>query len=237
MLRPSPILIITLIVSIMIPSCTEEPESNGLSAKIARFAPTTLNADISHLSSGDRDALKKLIEASALMDSIYTRQIWSGNADLRRRLEADKSSAGAVLLQYFNIHMGPWAAIDLDSAFVDGVPVPRPEGANYYPEGMTKEEFNNWTSSLSDEERRKATGFFYTIRRDEGGGLRAVPYSDEYRAFLEPAARLLREAADLTTNKSLRKFLSLRADAFAGNDYYESDLAWMDLDSPIEPTI
>src|SRR6185503_572986 len=78
---------------------------------------------------------------------------------------------------------------------------------------------------------------FYVIRRDAGGKLTTVPYSQEYREFLEPAARLLREAAALTSNKTLKDFLRKRADAFASDDYYASDVAWMDLDAPIEITI
>jgi hypothetical protein len=102
---------------------------------------------------------------------------------------------------------------------------------------MTKEEFNAWVSTLSAEEKEKATGFFYVIRRDANGKLKTVPYSQEYREFLEPAAKLLREAAALTSNKTLKDFLRKRADAFASDDYYASDVAWMDLDSPIEVTI
>jgi hypothetical protein len=63
------------------------------------------------------------------------------------------------------------------------------------------------------------------------------PYSEEYADDLTKAAGLLREAAGLTENESLKKFLNLRADAFLSNDYYASDLAWMDLDAPLDITI
>ena len=86
-------------------------------------------------------------------------------------------------------------------------------------------------------EKEKATGYFYAIRRDASGKLTVVPYSEEYREFLDPAAKLLREAAALTTNATLRDYLNKRAAAFASNDYYDSDVAWMDLDSPIDVTI
>jgi len=233
----SRILVPSLLVTMLLLSCSEKPEPTRLTKQIARFAPTTLNADLSRLSAGDREALGKLVEASRLMDSIYTEQVWSGNAALRTQLESNHTAEGRLRLHYYDLQMSPWAVIDLDSAFVDGVPSTRPEGANFYPEDMTREEFSAWVASLPEEEKSKATGFFYTVRRDEHGGLTTVPYNEEYRSFLEPASRLLREAAGLTTNESLRRFLSLRAEAFLGNDYYESDLAWMDLDSPIEPTI
>jgi hypothetical protein len=102
---------------------------------------------------------------------------------------------------------------------------------------MTKDEFNAWLNTLSADEKEKATGYFYTIRRDANGKLKTVPYSEEYREFLEPAAKLLREAAALTKNATLRDFLNKRAAAFLSNDYFESDVAWMDLDSPIDVTI
>jgi hypothetical protein len=208
-----------------------------LKEKIKRFAPTEIKGDVSKLSAGDRKALSKLIEAAKYMDSLYLRQVWSGNIELLHKLQTDKSTKGKELLRYFTINMSPWSGIDHQEPFVDGVPNPRPPGANYYPEDMTKEEFTQWLEKLSDTEQKKATGFFYTIRRDDRGRLLNVPYSDEYADLLEPAAKLLKEAAALTDNTSLKSFLSIRADAFLTNDYYASDVAWMDLDSPLEPTI
>jgi hypothetical protein len=102
---------------------------------------------------------------------------------------------------------------------------------------MTKDEFNAWLNTLSPDEKEKATGYFYVIRRDATSKLKTVPYSEEYREFLAPAANLLTEAAALTTNRTLKDFLNKRAAAFASNDYYDSDVAWMDLDAPIDVTI
>jgi hypothetical protein len=64
-----------------------------------------------------------------------------------------------------------------------------------------------------------------------------VPYSVEYQGELVRASALLREAADLTSEPTLQRFLRSRADAFLSNDYYESDAAWMEVDSALEPTI
>ena len=208
-----------------------------LKEKIKRFAPTEIKGDVSKLSKGNRKALAKLIDAAKYMDSLYLCQVWSGNIDLLHKLQADKTAKGKELLRYFSINMGPWSVIDHQAPFIESVPNPRPPGANYYPEDMTKEEFAKWLEKLPDAEQKKGTGFFYTIHRDDRGRLSNVPYSDEYRDLLEPAAKLLKEAAALTDNVSLKNFLNKRADAFLSNDYYESDVAWMDLDSPIEPTI
>ncbi|MDE3056616.1 MAG: hypothetical protein KGJ59_01480 [Bacteroidota bacterium] len=225
-------------ILLIISGCTmkqQTPES-VLEAKIKRFAPTEITGDITKLSSGDKAALVKLIEAAHMMDSIYIRQVWSGNDSFLHQLEADRSQLGKLRLQYFKINMSPWSGLDHDSAFIPGAP-PKPDGANYYPPDMTKDDFNSWLATLPPDEKKDATGFFYVIRLGPEGKLMPVSYATEYRTLLEQAAQLLREAAALTTNESLRNFLNLRADAFLSNDYYSSDVAWMELDSPIDVTI
>ena len=206
----------------------------------ARFAPTPLRVDTSKLSSGDQQALVKLIAAGRIMDDIFLVQYWSGNTALYSRLQKDTSALGKARLKYFWINKSPWSILDNYKAFLPGVPSEKPKGANFYPEDMTREEFEAWVSTLPKEEQEQGKGFFTVIRRKSGDnakGLIAVPYSEEYKAELTRAAGLLKEAADLTDNESLKKFLNLRAEAFLSNDYYTSDLAWMDLDAPIDITI
>src|SRR5882672_4059442 len=216
------------------PKSAGDPE---LEKKIRRFAPTDLTANTSRLSPGDRKALQKIIDAAKLLDPLFLRQVWSGNEALYEKLKADKTVVGRERLHYFLINDGPWSRLDNNEPFIDGVPREKPPQANFYPDDITKEEFNSWLASLPDSEKEKATGYFYTIRRDQSGKLITVPYSQEYREFLEPAAKLLRDAAALTTNGTLKDFLAKRADAFASNDYYASDVAWMDLKAPIDVTI
>ena len=208
-----------------------------LAKKIRRFAPTVLTANSARLSANDRKALSKIIEAAKLLDPLFLRQVWSGNEALLKRLEADKTTVGLQRLHYFRINNGPWSRLDNNEPFIEGVPREKPPQANFYPDDITKEEFNSWLNDLPGSEKEKATGYFYTIRRNSSRKLITVPYSQEYREFLEPAAKLLREAAALTSNQTLKDFLSKRADAFASNDYYASDVAWMDLNSPIDVTI
>ncbi|HEX7958224.1 MAG TPA: hypothetical protein VF508_14855 [Pyrinomonadaceae bacterium] len=208
-----------------------------LNAKVGRFAPTVITADTSRLSAGDRRALQKIIEAARLLDPLFLRQVWSGNAALKGRLEADRTPLGRARLHYFNINDGPWSQLDENIAFLPGVPHEKPATAAHYPDGMTKEEFESWVATLPEPEKQKATGFFYAVRRDAAGKLKLVPYSEEYREYLVPAAALLRQAAGLTDNATLKDFLSKRAAAFLSDDYYESDVAWMDLNAPIEVTI
>lgn len=211
-------------------------KDNSLVTKIRRFAPTVMTANPTGFSPNDRKALEKIIEAAKYIDPLYLRQVWSGNEELLKRLQADHGMFGPARLHYFVINKGPWSQLDNNEPFIQGAP-PKPPQANFYPGDITKEEFNSWLSTLSPEEKEKATGYFYTIRRDAGGKLKTVPYSEEYREFLDPAAKLLREAAALATNKTLKDFLNKRAAAFASNDYYDSDVAWMDLDAPIDVTI
>lgn len=218
-------------------SCSrKEAMESRLTQLTNRFAPTVITADTTALSAGNRAALRELIGAAGIMDSLYLIQVWSGNAKVLATLTADRSPEGQAMLRYFQINMGPWSKLDHDSAFVPGVPE-RPLGANYYPEDMRKDEFETWVATLSSADKDKATGFFTTIRRKADRSLTMVPYSVEYKDLLAVAADHLRKAAALTDNVTLRDFLLKRAAAFGTDDYYESDLAWMDLDSPIDVTI
>jgi hypothetical protein len=203
----------------------------------ARFARVDLRADTAGLTPADRKALVKLIEASRVVNHIFLGQMWSGNAALLEKLKQDHSPLGRARLRYFELNKGPWSELDAHEAFLPDVPAHKLPGANFYPQDMTREEFETWAKGLKPADREQAEGFFTVIRRGPDRQLRFVPYSDEYRADLERAAGLLREAAALTDNATLRRFLTTRADAFLSNDYYESDLAWMDLDAPLDITI
>jgi len=225
-----------------IPLRTQEssmPDLAGLEAMMARYAPVEISADISQLPPREREALAKLVQAGWVMDSMFLRQVWAGNTSVLLDLLKDQSPLGNARLKYFLINKGPWSRLDHNKPFIPGTP-PKPEGAGFYPEGAAKEQINDWMQKLSPADRASAMGFFTTVRYPAGartGGFIPVPYSIEYQGELELAAALLREAAGLTSQPSLKDFLIKRADAFLSNDYYESDLAWMALDASIEPTI
>ena len=175
--------------------------------------------------------------ASQVVDDLFLKQLWSGNPALYFRLKQDFSLFGQAKLRYFWMNKGPWSDLDGHAAFLPEVPPKKLPGANFYPEDMQKQEFEAWIKTLPPQSAEQAQGFFTVIRRDAGRHLTAVPYNQEYRPDLERCAALLREAAALTGNASLKNFLTLRADAFLSNDYYSSDLAWMDLDAPLDITI
>ena len=223
------------------------PSAREVAVMAARFAPGDIRADVSTLPESERRALGKLVDAARLMDSLFLRQVWAGNDAMLQELSHDAigrsrataataAEAAHARLHYFLINKGPWSRLDHNRIFVAGAPA-KPDGANFYPAGATKAEVQKWLDSLSGDEKARATGFFTTIRRNPGGGLTAVPYSVEYQGELARAAALLREAAELTTQPTLKRFLTTRADAFLNDDYYASDVAWMELDASIEPTI
>lgn len=217
------------------------PDRVQVDKMASRFAPTPLRVDTAKLSAGDRQALVKLIEAARILNDIFMKQLWSGSPALFVRLQKDTTALGKARLHYFWISKGPWSDLDEYKTFLPGVPPRKPLGANFYPENMTKQDFEQCVASLPEGERDAAKGFFTVVRRKaeagSAGQLMAVPYSEEYKIELTKAAELLREAAGSTDNATLKKFLGLRADAFLSNDYYESDLAWMDLDAPLDITI
>jgi hypothetical protein len=207
-----------------------------LQQMMAKFAPVELKVDTSHLSTGDRAALAKLIEASRIVDRIFLRQMWAGNPALYEKLKQDTTPLGKARLDAFWLYKGPFSDLDEHKAFLPGVPARKPLGAGFYPEDMNKKQFETWSATLSPAARAEAEGFFTVIDRGPGNTLKAVKYSEAYKNDLEDCARLFREAATLTGNLTLKTFLQARAQAFLSNDYYGSDIAWMDLDAPIDIT-
>ena len=125
------------------------PDAAELNKLAARFAPTMLVVDTSVLSAGDKQALVKLIEAARIVNTLFMKQFWSGDLALYHKLQQDKTPLGKARLHYFWINKGPWSEIDQHKAFLPGVPEHKPAGANFYPENMTKEEFQNWLPVLA----------------------------------------------------------------------------------------
>lgn len=212
----------------------EEVEKSEIAMKMERYSPTQIDFDDSVLSDKDKMLVKKLVEASKIMDEIFLRQCYSKNLEIRDRLQNSTDPGDQELLHYFTINFGPFDRLDEREPFIGEEKWP--DGANYYPEDMTKEEFENWIKDHPADEK-SFRGLFTIIRRD-GDKLVAIPYSDKYKEFLEPASKLLKEAAELTDNASLKKYLNSRADGFLSDDYYQSDLDWVDLkDNLVEITI
>jgi hypothetical protein len=210
--------------------------TDPLDAKIRQFAPVDIGADVTGLPANEREALARLVEAARLIDGLFLEQVWAGNSSLLAQLAADHSPAGQVRLHYFLINKGPWDRLDHQRPFIPGVSA-KPGGGNFYPANATKEDVDTWIGGLTGDAKKQATSFFTVIRRGADGKFMTVPYSVAYQNTLMDAAALLHKAAALTAQLTLKTFLNLRADALLSNDYFASDMAWMDLDASIEPTI
>lgn len=214
------------------PKVMPDAECVALQLKIARFVPVRLEVPVGRLPESERNALTKLIEASRLIQELYERQSFAGNPAVSARLSADASELGKLRQSYYRIMRSPWDRLDNTPFAID---LPHPAGAGFYPAGLTVEELDTYLSAHPGE-KPTLLGLFTVVERT-GQKLTAVPYSKAYAAFLVPAAEKLREAAGLTTNRSLARFLLSRAAAFQSDDYYVSDKDWMDLDADLEVTI
>ncbi|KAJ2793483.1 hypothetical protein H4S07_007035, partial [Coemansia furcata] len=209
-----------------------------LHERMANYKPTELRADLSHLTTGDRQALVKLADVSDLLSAAYYQQIWSGAPALRQKLTAEATTPeGKERLALFELFRGPWDRSLDNEPFIDTVG-PKPKTANVYPEDMTKEEFDAWVETLSGADAKRARGFYNIVTRGKEG-LELVPYSVAYGAHLAPAAQLMREAADLVSDASFAKFLRLRGASFESNRYLESEVAWLNIshESPLEAAV
>lgn len=210
--------------------------ASDIPERLEKLPPTPIDYDRSLLDDRETRVLAELIEASRPIGEIFLRQVSEKNPALRRTLTSETAHtvAGAAdALAYLRINAGPWDRLAGNAPFI-GTQA-KPPGAAFYPAGMTRAEFEGWVAA-HPADKAAFEGLFTVIRRD-GKSLSAIPYSQEYRSFLEATAGRLRKAAALTGNASLRSYLDKRADALISNDYYASDLAWMDLDSDIEVVI
>jgi len=218
------------------PAAVDPQVASDLDARLAKLPETPIDYDRSLLDESQKAVVASLVEASAHINDIFLLQVDTDNpaliADLTEKAKTSPEHAKA--LELVRIMAGKWDRLDEQKPFVAPFD-PKPEGAGYYPTDMTKDEFEAWIAANPADENA-FRGLFTVIRRD-GDGLVAIPYSQAYKEHLEPAAAKLREAAELATNPSLKDFLNKRADAFLSDDYYESDIAWMDLDSDLEVVI
>ena len=225
-------------IVVFITGCNPKNESDAMSqslkAKIDQFATTELKYDESLLDDRQKVVVEKLYLAAKIMDEIFLDQVYSKNGVIKKELAAKKDEESQLVREYFNIMFGPFDRLEDDKPFYGHDE--KPEGANFYPEEMTKEEFLAWIKEHPEDEKA-FTSEFTVIRRDDDK-LIAIPYSEYYSEPLGRAAKLLNEAAEYADNPSLKKYLTTRAAAFLSNDYYESDMAWMDLkDHTIEVVI
>ena len=203
--------------------------------RLAQFPRTIVDYDRALLNENERAVVAKLIEASKLIDEIFWRQVSEENPTMRAQMakQANDSPLDRAGYEYFLVNKGPWDRLKEDEPFIGSAR--KPPGAAFYPSDMTKEELEKYVAAHPNQ-KGELEGLYTVVRRD-GVNFVAIPYSAFYKDFLDPAAQRLREAAALTTNESLRTYLNRRADAFLSDNYRESDIAWMDLNGPIDAVI
>ena len=203
--------------------------------RLSQLPRTPIDYDRSLLDAKETQVVGKLIEASRFMNDIFLVQVSADNPQLRDRVAqaTQQNPVAGWALALFDVHRGPWDRLKENEPFIGNRA--KPPGAGFYPADMKKEELEKWVAD-HPQDKDAFEGLFTVIRR-QGAALVAVPYSRAYGPALEAAAQKLKEAAALTGNASLRDYLTKRAAAFLSDDYYESDIAWMDLDSDVEVVI
>jgi hypothetical protein len=188
------------------------------------YAEVGLSTDLSHLSDNQKQMIGLLIDAAKITDDIFWQQVWGDKDELLDSIEDAKMKRFA----YYNY--GPWDRLAADQPFIESYG-PRPPGARFYPEDMTKAEFEAWVQEGKDEQ-------YSIVRRDAEGGLTLVPYSKAFESQISEIADLLVRASELAEDKEFAAYLQLRAQALKTDDYQASDMAWMDMkNNPIELVI
>jgi hypothetical protein len=185
---------------------------------VDQYATVRLTADLTGLADADRELIRHLIEAAEIMDDVFWMQAYGDEQQALALAGGDEATR-----RYLEINYGPWDRLRDNEPFVPGVG-PKPLGANLYPADMTDEELE--AASARNPELRS---LYTLVRRDGSGALTAVPYHEAFARQHNAAAEKLREAAGLSADSDLMRYLRLRADALETDEYQESDLAWMDM--------
>ena len=191
-----------------------ESKNNEMQQLVESYAPVELTTDLSVLSEKERAMLPILLQISEIMDELFWEQSFG-----------DKSILDTISDQYIRefamIQYGAWNRLDCEKAFVPGFGE-KPKGANFYPADMTKEEFD----ALQDPAKES---LYTIIRRDENGVLKVIPYREAYAEKLAVVDSLMGEAIALAEDAGLKNYLEKRREAFRTDEYFESDMAWMDM--------
>ncbi|MDH3252947.1 MAG: hypothetical protein OEM41_09160 [Ignavibacteria bacterium] len=226
-----PFILIPVLVSILALSCGQTGPEQGTPSTIdqylAQYTPYEMSFDASGFSEKEKTLLKKLIEASHHVDTIYWLQTSQYGMHLRDSLlQLPQTEEVRKLLVLLNRNAGPFELLNEYHTFVGNQTYYA--GDEMYPRGMTAEEFDRYYATLPDDRKKSFMSPYTVIRKDGKGGYVAVPYHEEYRHHLEPVVRLLNECADLADNASFATFLRLKAQALMTDRYFDADVAWID---------
>jgi Peptidase family M49 len=212
-------LILSIAAISILAACTNQAKNmeteNKLQTKVNEFVEVELTSDISHLSDNQKEMLGYLFEAGKLMEDIFWKESF-GNKE-----ELCNSVTDPIAKEFVKINFGPWERLNNNESFVEGIGV-KPKGANFYPADITKEEFDAFES-------KDKTSQYTLIRRNENGELYTIPFHEAFKEETDKAIVLIKKAAELAEDEGFKKYLTLRAEALATDEYYESDVAWMEM--------
>jgi len=201
--------------------------------ELKKLEPVEVQYDINKLTDKEKEVVTRLIKAGKLIDELFMLQVDPDNLKIKKELQKTDTTDNQYYLKMFNIMFGSWNRLDEHCPFINDQP--KPEGAGYYPPDMTKQEFNKFIEN-NPEMEEKFTSHFTVIRR-KGDELVAIPYHEHYKERVEEISKLLKEASKITEDPTLQTYLKLRARDFLTDDYYDSDMAWMDLSGNLEVVI
>jgi hypothetical protein len=199
-----------------------------LDSRLANFREVRMPFHAERLTPRERQLVEKLVDASRYLEEIFWRQSDPEGLTLYQSLAASKSPKDHKLRRYLRINASRFDLINENKPFVGTADMPL--GRGFYPQGLTRKQIEQY---VQDHPEKRAEIYSTTmVVRWHGDQLEGLPYHIAYRSFLEPAAKDLREAADLSDDPAFANFLRLRADALLSDDYFKSDLAWLDLKDP-----
>ena len=204
-------------VVVMASACTNKPktEEKPEAKLIDKYAEYTLTTDISHLSENEKEMLPLLFEAADIMEDLFWQENYGDKQELMSKIEDPD------LQRFACITYGPWDGLDGNKPFVDGFGA-KPAGAQFYPQDMKEEEWE----AFGDPDKNSQ---YTMIVRDENGNLKCVWYHDYFEQQIKKAASLLDDASELAGDEEFAEYLRLRAKALRTDDYFESDMQWMDV--------
>ncbi len=213
-------LILLLVTGFFLSFCTTQPkQEETMKSEIAKkadaFVSFKLSTDLSVLTEKEKQMLPHLFRAAKIMNEIFWMEAFGDKESVLSQ------SSEPAMEKFIKINYGPWERLNANKPFLEGFGE-KPAGANFYPADMTKAEFEAW-----DEPTK--TSLYTLVRRDEDGNLTAIPYHEAFRDELAEAVEAIRQAAELAEDPGLKKYLELRAEALLTDEYYESDVAWMDM--------
>jgi hypothetical protein len=199
----------------------------NLAQLLSRFRQVEMPFHSEELSTRERRLVLKLVDASRYLDDIYWRQVDPEALPIYKSLEGSTNPLDVELRRLLWINGSRFDLLNGNKPFVGG---PASPGGGFYPQGLTREQVEQYVKA--HPEKRAEIYSPTTILRWHDKDLEAIPYHVAFRSFLEPAAKALREAAQLSADADFAKFLRLRADALLTDQYFDSDIAWLELKRP-----